>query len=68
VVDEDTGRVTAPWGPTEEPPGWWEEFWVRHEANTGQTRAEALDFLRSHHGSGWYPACACDLEAALQAD
>ncbi|MCC5844938.1 MAG: hypothetical protein JJU05_11860 [Verrucomicrobia bacterium] len=46
VTDGDRGRVTEYDGPKVQPEGWWEEFWERHEANTGDTRQEAVRKLR----------------------
>lgn len=46
VVDGPRGRVTEHDGPHYEYPGWWAEFWTRHEANTGLSQAESLTLLR----------------------
>jgi hypothetical protein len=46
VVDGRAGRVTEYDGPKVQPAGWWDEFWRRHEANTGDSRAEAIAKLR----------------------
>ncbi|MBN1534249.1 MAG: hypothetical protein JXA20_16370 [Spirochaetes bacterium] len=47
VVDGKTGRPTEHDGPTEEPPGWWNDFWERYERNNGQTREEAIEMFRN---------------------
>ena len=33
-----TGRVTEYDGPKVQPEDWWDNFWTRHEKNTGDTR------------------------------
>lgn len=53
VTDGDQGRVTEYDGPKVQPEGWWEEFWERHEANTGDTREEAIRKLRRLLGKGY---------------
>jgi hypothetical protein len=42
VTRGDTGRVTEYDGPKIQPAHWWEQFWKRHEENTGDTREEAI--------------------------
>ena len=56
--DEGKGRV--------EPPGWWDDFWRRHEANTGQSKDDALALLRSLTGYGWMPPSQEALESMLR--
>ncbi|HZH97896.1 MAG TPA: hypothetical protein VEX38_02910 [Fimbriimonadaceae bacterium] len=46
VTEGDTGRITEYYGAKVQPQGWWEEFWRRHEQNTGDTREEAMRKLR----------------------
>ena len=46
VTDADADRVTAYDGPKVQPADWWEVFWARHEANTGDTPEEARRKLR----------------------
>jgi hypothetical protein len=41
VTDGDQERVTAYDGPKVQPDDWWEQFWIRHQANTGDTPEEA---------------------------
>ncbi|QLL29625.1 hypothetical protein D3A95_00465 [Thermosynechococcus sichuanensis E542] len=67
VIDGDTGRPTEYTGRKQEPPGWWEEFWQRHQQNTGQTREEALELLRRLRGKDWMPRSQAELEQALKA-
>jgi len=53
VTDGDTGRVTEYDGPKVQPDDWWEEFWKRHEANTGDSRDEAIRKLRKLLGDDY---------------
>lgn len=65
VIDGDTGRPTEYTGSKQEPPGWWDDFWQRHQQNTGQTREEVLEMLRRLRGKDWRPRSQQDLEEAL---
>ncbi|MBP0020569.1 MAG: hypothetical protein J7647_23820 [Cyanobacteria bacterium SBLK] len=65
VVDGDTGRPTEYHGNKVEPPDWWDAFWRRHEANTGQTREEALEMLRRWLGENWQPRSPRELQEKL---
>ncbi len=47
VVDGASQRPTEYDGPKVEPPGWWVAFWKRFEGNTGLSRRQAYDLLRS---------------------
>ncbi len=42
VTGGDSNRPTEYEGPKDEPPGWWGEFWKRHEENTGQSRWDVV--------------------------
>lgn len=55
VVGGETNRPTEYEGNKNEPPDWWDQFWKRHEKNTGQSRAEALEMLRKLYGPNWMP-------------
>ncbi len=55
VVGDETDRPTEYDGSKVQPPDWWDQFWKRHEKNTGQSRAEALDMLRKLYGPNWMP-------------
>ena len=46
VVGGETGRPTEYDGDKNEPDGWWNAFWKRHEGNTGQTPDDTYDTLR----------------------
>ncbi|MDS3859615.1 hypothetical protein RIF25_02220 [Thermosynechococcaceae cyanobacterium BACA0444] len=65
VVDGSTGRPTEYQGPKQEPPGWWEDFWQRYEANSGQSRQEAMEMLRKLRGLAWMPKTQAELQKAL---
>ena len=47
VTDGETGRVTEYEGVKVQPAAWWEQFWQRHQKNTGDDRATALAKLRA---------------------
>jgi hypothetical protein len=66
VIDGDTGRPTEYTGSKQEPPGWWDDFWQRHQQNTGQSREEALEMLRRLRGQHWMPRSQKELEQALK--
>lgn len=65
VTEGNTGRPTEYTGSKQEPPGWWDDFWRRHEANTGQSRAEALELLRQRRGENWIPRSPEELQQEL---
>lgn len=48
------------------PASWWEDFWQRHQQNTGQTREETLEMLRRLRGKDWMPRSQGELEEALK--
>jgi len=66
VVDGETGRPTEYDGDKKEPPGWWNDFWKRYEANTGQSREEAIAMLRRLRGDNWMPATPKELEEEMK--
>lgn len=53
VTEGDQERVTAYDGPKVQPADWWEQFWIRHEANTGDTPEQARQKLRQLLGAGY---------------
>ena len=61
VTGGRTGRVTEYDGMKVQPPGWWNEFWRRHEQNTGDTRWEAIAKLRALLGKNYTYRPVCDL-------
>lgn len=67
VTEGETGRVTEYEGPKVEPEEWWETFWTRHEANTGDSREEAIRKLEKLLGREFrnHPVSEDYLEAIL---
>ncbi len=65
VLGGGSRRPTEYDGPKDEPPGWWNDFWRRHEANTGQSRQEALEMLRRLLGQDWQPSSEAELRREL---
>jgi len=53
VTAGDTGRVTEQGGSNVQPPGWWADFWKRHQQNTGDTPDQARQKLRHLLGEGF---------------
>ena len=53
VVDGPSQRITEYDGPKDEPADWWNKFWDRFEDNTGLSREEAIDILRSLKVRAW---------------
>jgi len=68
VVDGRTGRPTEYVGSRVESPDWWDTFWQRHFANTGQSRVEAMEMLRGLLGEDWARTTLARVEAAIRAD
>jgi hypothetical protein len=66
-VLEESQRPTEHGGPRFEPPDWWDRFWQRHFANTGQTPEEAISMLEKLLGRSVSRATETDAEAALKA-
>jgi hypothetical protein len=62
VTDGPTGRPTEHAGPRQAPPDWWESFWQRHLANTGQTREQAQEMLDNLLGPQWRDATPNEVE------
>ncbi|MEZ0324721.1 MAG: hypothetical protein ACAH95_02350 [Fimbriimonas sp.] len=61
VVGGETGRVTEYEGSKVQPAGWWEDFWRRHEQNTGNNRWEAIRKLRRLLGQDYMTRPVCRL-------
>lgn len=53
ITESDTGRTTEYDGPKVQPADWWEQFWKRHEENTGDIREEAIKKLRKLLGDDY---------------
>jgi hypothetical protein len=66
VVQGDTGRPTEHSGREFKPPGWWDDFWKRHYANTGQTQEEAVKMLNDLLGYDWSDRTVGEVEQAMQ--
>jgi hypothetical protein len=66
VVQGDMGRPTEDAGPKFEPPGWWDDFWKRHLASTGQTQEEAHKMLNGLLGHDWTDRTVGEVEQAIQ--
>jgi hypothetical protein len=66
VTEGDTGRVTEYEGNKVEPPDWWDHFWKRYEANSGQSRRDAILMLRELYGPNWYPKSEEELTRLLR--
>lgn len=54
VVSGETQRPTEYNGRKDQPADWWQQFWKRHEANTGQTRIETIAMLHQLLGPSWH--------------
>lgn len=61
VTGGRTGRVTEYEGNKVQPEGWWEEFWQRHQENTGDSREEAIAKLIRLLGKNYVQQPVCDL-------
>jgi hypothetical protein len=61
VTGRDTGRVTEYYGSKVQPADWWQEFWKRHEQNTGDTREQAMAKLRRLLGNEYTSRPVSDL-------
>jgi len=61
VTGGETGRVTEYYGNKVQPAGWWNEFWRRHEENTGDNRQEAIRKLRKLLGDDYQVRPVSDL-------
>ncbi len=61
VTRGETGRPTEYTGNKQEYPGWWGEFWTRHEKNTGLSREKTIEQLRRVFGPDWRPASDSEL-------
>ncbi len=67
VTSGETGRPTEydAGGGKLQPEGWWDDFWARHQASTGQSREAAMRMLWKLMGRGWQPEDPGELQRAL---
>ena len=61
VIGGETARVTEYDGAKVQPPGWWDAFWERHEANTGDSREVAIAKLIELLGKDFRKNPVCEL-------
>lgn len=61
VTQGETGRITEYQGVKIQPADWWEQFWQRHEKNTGDTREVAVAKLRQLLGKNYQTQPVCEL-------
>jgi hypothetical protein len=61
VTEGATGRVTEYEGAKVQPADWWERFWERHQANTGDSREVAMAKLRALLGRDYMNKPVTDL-------
>ena len=61
VTGGETGRVTEYEGVKVQPADWWQQFWKRHESNTGDSREVALAKLRKLLGDDYLNRPVSDL-------
>jgi hypothetical protein len=66
VTNGETKRPTEYEGSKVQPPGWWNDFWLRYEQNTGQSREDAIRMLRKLRGDRWMPRSQQELEQQIQ--
>ena len=66
LVLEESDRPTEHTGPKLETPDWWDRFWQRHLANTGQTPEEAVAMLEKLLGRDWARSTESEAELALK--
>lgn len=63
VVDGETTRVTEHGHPVRtQPPGWWADFWARHQQNTGETPEATERKLTELFGDTWRNFSADEVE------
>ena len=61
VTAGETGRATEYEGSKVQPDDWWEQFWKRHEKNTGDSREEAIAKLVKLLGDDYRKMPVCEL-------
>ena len=53
VVQEKTNRPTEYTGSKIEPPDWWEQFFQKHNLETGESKEEFIKELKEQYGPRW---------------
>jgi hypothetical protein len=66
VIAGATGRPTEHSGPQHQPASWWRDFWAEHEAQTGQTREQAMRMLSRLLGPNWEALPAEQIRETLE--
>ena len=66
VTEGTTHRPTEYNGGKQQPPDWWQAFWQHYEANTGQSRQQALLKLRRLLGEDWQPQTEAELDEVVK--
>jgi hypothetical protein len=66
VVSGETGRPTEYEGDKQQPADWWQQFWKRHQQNTGQTPEQTMQMLHELYGPNWQPRSEKELAKALE--
>lgn len=61
VTDGHTGRPTEYWGMKVQPHGWWQQFWRRHQQNTGDSPQESMRKLARLLGPKYEEMPVCEL-------
>lgn len=61
VVAGETGRITEYEGIKVQPAGWWNDFWKRHQQNTGETKEQAMTRLKKLLGENYNSMPVCEL-------
>ena len=64
VVAGETGRITEYEGVKVQPAGWWNDFWKRHEQNTGESADKAIARLMKLLGKDYLKQPVCELYVA----
>jgi hypothetical protein len=63
VTEQNSGRPTVYDGDGDrvQPPDWWDRFWERYQANTGDSRRQVIDKMRRLRGQSWVPLTEASL-------
>lgn len=61
VTEGETNRITEYQGAKVQPADWWQQFWLRYEKNTGESREVAITKLRHLLGKNYHQRPVTDL-------